>query len=43
MLVRAVIEDIPDANQKPASSFKSSLKELFGRVTAKVCQIIVFV
>ena len=36
MLVKAVREDIPDANGTPASRLAPSVKELFGRITAKV-------
>ena len=36
VLVRAVTENIPDAKQQPAANLTTNLKELFGRITAKV-------
>ncbi|CAC5405698.1 Tetratricopeptide repeat protein 27 [Mytilus coruscus] len=36
VLVRVVVEDIPDCNGKPGTSFKQKLQELFGRITSKV-------
>ena len=36
MLVKAVTENIPDANGTPAGGLTPNVKELFGRITAKV-------
>lgn len=36
VLSKAVLEDVPDAQDKPASLLRSKVLELFGRVTSAV-------